>query len=717
NSTYWARIDIGHFFKNEHDHATNAYDFGVLSIDNPFFSNTSEFNCKTSAQKFDPTSYKNTWFTFRVAGRGEVTVNPNDGDVSVLQATRGHNLNFQQIKASNQIDSVPYKTLEYVKVEGSRSYAKFYKSGTDTVRYYFQIRHYNEVGEVYNFISFLYDKYATTKGDYCSNAIAGEIDGIGKYNGSEWTAIHTLGEGPNEQFNAQLNRPYLEMSQLKTTWFKVNLKNVNGTKLVVDNRNSNAVEIKIYAGNCQSMTLIGATSNNNIISLDCVNDGEYMFQVYSLADHEGYVQLRIETQPALGICPVINPTKLIANFDYGRGCKGDSIQLINLSSSGTDITYKWAFGNGDTTSLTHPVAVYKSSDPDSVKITLWAVNSKTKQQDSTSEWLYLKVPEMGLISDTSICYNQVELEIKNYNPNKYRYGWHQLNSFTLIDGERVLHTQSKKRKYTPNLYTDTLNLVLVSTAIKNCINYDTIRVRSIQLGLYKLGQQRQSIKCNGQADTIAIKQLRYATATQWANGDTNLIKVVNQPGYYTYTVALPWCSYTDSILVQEYEIPDYSLDTNLCKNDFVLSNIRMRNASPYNIASINGKEPSSYQLSDSFIYLNWATFDSSCFYTDTLKAPISSIWNFKDQQTVLCEGDTIELIAPKSPFSYSWNNGVKSDTINVVNGNTYKLKASLNNCHYTLNYLVSETQSPKPVNDTTVCNFDPPLHYKVNDMF
>jgi gliding motility-associated-like protein len=170
-------------------------------------------------------------------------------------------------------------------------------------------------------------------------------------------------------------------------------------------------------------------------------------------------------------------------------------------------------------------------------------------------------------------------------------------------------------------------------------------------------------------------------------------------------------------MVNEYLKPLYTLDTNLCKNDLVINNIEIRRFTDFYVAAINGQEARSYQLHDSFIRLHWANPDSSCFYTDTIPAPISSIWNFEDKQAELCEGDSIELIGPVSTFEYSWSTGEKSDSINISNGGDYSLRARLNGCQYTLNYLVSETRSPKAINDTTVCNFDNPLFYEINDTF
>jgi hypothetical protein len=467
--TYWFNIEVGYARINEADHAANAKSLGLISRNNPIVSESAQFNCNSTFSETDYIKEANTWFTFRVAGRGKVYlsgINQDSYQYSIIaQGSRSHYLSFDELKKSGSIDSIAGDNQEllYALRETNRKY--IFKNTTDTIRYYVLANSRLKSG-VFNLqVEFEYDSLATNNGDYCSNAVKESITGNGNLQLGQWASIHTIGEAANEQFKNQLHSPYYNIEDLKTTWFSVDFKNVQGSKLFVSGSNSNAYEIKVYRGDCSAMTLVGALSSWQNISLDCIQDGTYMFQLYSNAQLHDSVMLNIQVLPANGICPMVDPQRVIANFDFTNGCAGDTIQFINLSSAGTAIAYEWKFGNNDISTQANPSRIFKGVD-DSLLVSLVVRNKTTLESDTAYEWIYLEKPELELIEDTLVCENSVSLEIENFDAGKYIYGWHSANRYIRIDGVEQLFTYGKGRRYTYSLWADTVNQIIVSARNK-----------------------------------------------------------------------------------------------------------------------------------------------------------------------------------------------------------------------------------------------------------
>lgn len=712
---YWGQIQVGHFYKNQQDHAKNAFDFGLLSAQRTTAVSNTEFNCSTSYSPTDFVNAKNSWFTFRAAGIGKINIQNNASNIFAYPADTGHNLTFNQVKSLGLVDSVSFATKPTI-IGGSRI-INIEKAKNDTIRYYFQITHNTQAGIASNTINFNPDLNATENGDFCSNAITGSIDSLGTYNAQVWNSIHTIGEAPNEQFAAQLNSENIGIRKLKSSWFKLNITNNNGNRLVVPNFDPNVFEVKVYVGNCSAMTLIGSISAGNTVSFDCMTNGDYMFQVYSLKEYNGNVGIKAHLRPPLGICAVNALPQLIANFDFGNGCKGDTIQLINLSSAGTDVAYKWYFGNGDSSAKQHPLVTYAYNGPDSVLVILNVVNTVNNNSASYSNWLFLKEPELNVIDDTLVCTFDVNLEIKNYDHSQYKYAWYIPRIYNLIDGKKVLRSLSWRSEFNYQFTNQDKHTVIVSAAIKNCINYDTISIESVPLRLMQMEQRRILFKCLDEPLSIEVKQIPIKHAFKWDNGDTSNIRLVDSVGTFYYSILTKSCEYKDSIIVNDLELPNYTLDTSICKNELVFDFLKINSYGQYPQLNINSKPYNQYLLNDSVIIITFTSNSGKCFLIDSFKAPLASLWNFKNRELSFCEGDSLVLSAPKSPFNYTWNTNQNDDSITVDSAANYKLIASLNGCQYTLNYLVSETRSPKAINDTTVCSFDTPLFYEVKDSF
>lgn len=75
---------------------------------------------------------------------------------------------------------------------------------------------------------------------------------------------------------------------------------------------------------------------------------------------------------------------ITADFDtiISRGCKGDTLKLVNLSTPASDLTYQWDFGDGGTSTEINPVHVYTNTAGTSYLIKLFVTNTKCLVGDS-----------------------------------------------------------------------------------------------------------------------------------------------------------------------------------------------------------------------------------------------------------------------------------------------------------------------------------------------
>ncbi len=78
---------------------------------------------------------------------------------------------------------------------------------------------------------------------------------------------------------------------------------------------------------------------------------------------------------SLGPVTLVDPPIIPAfNYTLAEGCKGDTLNLTNNSWPASDLTYRWFFGDGDSSHLTDPTHIYYSPGVDS--IFLYITNTK-----------------------------------------------------------------------------------------------------------------------------------------------------------------------------------------------------------------------------------------------------------------------------------------------------------------------------------------------------
>lgn len=105
----------------------------------------------------------------------------------------------------------------------------------------------------------------------------------------------------------------------------------------------------------------------------------------------------------LGPVTLIDPPIVPAfSFTIGEHCKADTVHFTNASTPPADLTYRWTFGDGDSSVLTNPAHLYYL--PGNYPVTLFITN--TKCFDSISHTVQIKnIVKAGFTSmpDSFVC--------------------------------------------------------------------------------------------------------------------------------------------------------------------------------------------------------------------------------------------------------------------------------------------------------------------------
>jgi gliding motility-associated-like protein len=230
------------------------------------------------------------------------------------------------------------------------------------------------------------------------------------------------------------------------------------------------------------------------------------------------------TATLLDVVTLVAPP-IRADFDtiVSRGCKGDTLKLVNLSVPASDLTYQWDFGDGGTSTEINPVHVYTNTVGTSYLVKLTATN--TKCIDDTSRLLnlnhYLKA---GFTQSPTNFVCQIDpVNFTNTstgtNPD-YQWYFGDGATATLTD---VSHTYSNVGTFSTMLvaHNNTLGL--------HC--YDTVRRTIVvdsnsELSLVVSGES--TALCRGQAVTVtAIYTTSGEVSNSWSISDGFAMNNIN----------------------------------------------------------------------------------------------------------------------------------------------------------------------------------------------
>lgn len=249
-------------------------------------------------------------------------------------------------------------------------------------------------------------------GDFCTDAIEIQLSKLGSASQKALINCHTIGTDYGEDGSNMgcLFGP----SGFKSTWFKVSYSDTVKADLEFGlkeftNAKAKDIRYRTYFGNCAALTP-GPCNNNSLTSftIDCIGEGTYYVHVVTPESTTGELELTATAYKNKDTtCVPINIFVPTSNFTFSSKCPENSVDFINLSSSGDSISYSWNFGyNKQTSTAKNPSFTYPASSKDeSYRVLLRAVNNNRNTFDSLSKVILVPfTPSIEIEQeDTSMC--------------------------------------------------------------------------------------------------------------------------------------------------------------------------------------------------------------------------------------------------------------------------------------------------------------------------
>jgi gliding motility-associated-like protein len=187
----------------------------------------------------------------------------------------------------------------------------------------------------------------------------------------------------------------------------------------------------------------------------------------------------------------------------------------------------------------------------------------------------------------------------------------------------------------------------------------------------------------------------------WSDGSISDSLPVQAAGEYHQTITLDGCTYSDTILVEIFDVPSLYLgnDTTLCAGQSI--DLTAGDVWDFTLWS-NGLGGSSLTVSQGGTYHLTAIIDN-CIARDTIQLSfIESIQLDLGNDTTLCEGDTLVI---RTAASGTWNNTFVADSLLIVSSGQYSFTYSPGACQQTDEIEVSIQELPtlNIGNDTSIC--------------
>ncbi|MBI1183532.1 T9SS type B sorting domain-containing protein [bacterium] len=711
STDFWGQIQITRYHKPGNDFARQAVDLGILSQTNNGLQAKATYGCSFSSTATDLGYHpnnppKNQWFTFRKAGNGSLKLLLTGGNPTyyLMQSKRGGGFDFKYLRQHQMVDSLYAQNLMLLKPETDGTYL-INNNNKDTVRYYLLVAHSNAIIDFglfqvqVNLLSNA-DPHFSTIGDSCSNAVLDSVTSANTKTIRQWVNGHSLGEGPFESYSAGLCSKNLSIENLKTSWFKVKINTAFGNRLTVSSGDPDVAEIKIYSGNCNALTQIGCLSGAaTAISLDCVESGYYYIQVFTLKDLKKQIFISLKLNNAFNTCRINKDMGLLVNFTSTKNCKGENRKFINLSTFGPAIKYSWRFGDGDTSSGSNPSHYYGYDAPDSVWVTLAVYNSQNNKKDSLSKLIYLEIPTIKPLHDTTVCSSPCALNARQVGNKNYTYNWFMLSDSADKKAKYPVARNSNSASFYVNKPYST---ALLKVSNPYCHLFDTVQIESVAAIVYDLNPKSNFRICPNAPVSIHFNKPN-GLSFRWYDGDTASTKEFNKGGLYKVNVIDSTCSFGFTYQVQQSFKPQYKLPDSLCYGSEI-SLFDTINFPPFRLMSINNKLPN-IGITDSQLIMHWEMHSTdSCALTDTAVIPHFIKLHKSLNDTGLCANGSVQLNARNQGANYLWSNGDTTQKTIINRAGKYLLFINKGACTLADTVYVSSINynSGLPV-DTSVC--------------
>ncbi len=200
------------------------------------------------------------------------------------------------------------------------------------------------------------------------------------------------------------------------------------------------------------------------------------------------------------------------------------------------------------------------------------------------------------------------------------------------------------------------------------------------------------------------------TNINWQNNSHNRDSLITTSNQYIISANdANGCYTSDSINIyfKQYPQASFGKDTTLCNNQPLKLTLLPEKSSFYDAtyAWQDGSKNDTYVITKSGNYWGTATYDG-CTASDTIKvAYITADKVHLGNDTTLCSGDSLQVMADVSNSIYLWNTGETTQSIFVKTPGSYYVLAGNGNC--TVTDTIQINMTPKPLftlgNDTVLC--------------
>lgn len=198
---------------------------------------------------------------------------------------------------------------------------------------------------------------------------------------------------------------------------------------------------------------------------------------------------------------------------------------------------------------------------------------------------------------------------------------------------------------------------------------------------------------------------------QWHDGSTEQTFLADSAGTFWVEVETGCGAIRDSIIIEIGEVPEFNLgnDTTICNGDYLTL---IGPPQPHYLWHDGTTDPL-LVARDKGIYWLQVTDDFGCTFRDSIYLTTSSPEIMLPPDTILCDNDSILLIAGNNIFEYLWFDGSMDTSIWIYSQGTYSVIATDSlGCTNTDHTIINHINSPvvELGQDTGFCDYDT-LHF------
>lgn len=386
------------------------------------------------------------------------------------------------------------------------------------------------------------------------------------------------------------------------------------------------------------------------------------------------------------------------NIVYNGGCYPDPTVFRITNDTITNV--QWNFGDpfsaSNTSTAVSPSHLF--SAPGIFTVTAQLYNSQGTLIETVTELVEIKDPGKRILfdypTDTSFCaggFINIHLQVVNG-----LYQWYQLAS----DGTEINSTVSDSIRIDG---TGKWYVKMRQNDCNGCTMLDSINVTVLPKPSFNLGTDRNL--CQG--DSLFVGAFDPAASYIWNTGATSMNMWIHQGGLYWLEGEYNnnGCAFRDSVLITDVLGISFALpgDTVLCNNQNLLLSPGVPSAFYF---WQNGSTQQQFTVTQPGTY--WVQVQSlnGCTKSDTIHVSyLNAQQVYLGNDTVLCNGSTLQLQANVNNAQYQWNTGATTQQITVSQAGMYWVE--VDNAVCTVTDTITVMFSAPPViflgNDTTLC--------------